>query len=448
MVAERIPPHSTDSEQSLLGAFFLSQDAFALMSAKVKTAHFYHPAHAVIFDAMLQLHRQSDPIDLVTVVDELNKVKKLDLVGGRAYLIELADAVPTASHVEKYADTVLQRYLLRELIKMGSSIVGMAFDDGAEGVEVLDKAQGVVSEMSRELVQEDFVPIKDVLNTVFEDIQSTYDNEEGLLGVPTGFSDFDKLTSGFNPGDLVILAARPSMGKTSLSLHFARFAAIQAKLPVAYFSLEMPKEQLAMRMLCSESRLDSGRLRTAELKEHEYKNLVIAMGTLADSPLYIDDKPGISPLELKAKFRRLKQEVDVKLVIIDYLQLMRSSKKRVESRFQEVSEIVREVKAFAKEEQVPVIALSQLSRDVEKRQDKFPLLSDLRESGEIEQTADLVLFIHREESPQEMQLTPGQSNVQLIIAKQRNGPVGKVGLFFKKDTSRFEQLAQNVHEMP
>eukprot|EP01046_Picozoa_sp_COSAG06_P044302 COSAG06_NODE_5949_length_3192_cov_1.335920_1_plen_401_part_10 len=395
MINEKIPPHSTDSEQSLIGSFFLSKDVFALLSAKVKPAHFYHPTHAIIFDAMLQLYRQNDPIDLVTVSDELKKKNKLDGIGGRSYLLELADAVPTASHAEKYADIVLQRYLLRQLIDMGSNIVGMAFDEGAEGAQVLDTAQGVVSDMSRELVQEDFVPIKDVLNTVFEDIQSTYDDEGGLLGVPTGFSDFDKLTSGFNPGDLVILAARPSMGKTSLALHFARFAAIQSNSPVAFFSLEMPKEQLAMRMLCSESRLDSARLRTAELKEHEYKNLVIAMGSLSESPLYIDDKPGISPLELKAKFRRLKQETEVKLVVIDYLQLMRSSKKRVESRYQEVSEIVREVKAFAKEEQVPVIALSQLSRDVEKRQDKFPLLSDLRESGEIEQTADLVLFIHR-----------------------------------------------------
>ncbi|MEK9657478.1 MAG: replicative DNA helicase [bacterium] len=447
-MAERIPPHSTDSEQSLLGSFFLSKDSFALLSAKVKPAFFYHANHAVIFEVMLHLFKHNDPIDLVTVADELKKRQKLDEVGGRSYLVELADAVPTAAHAEKYSDIVFQRYLLRELITLGSTIVGMAFDEMAESTEVLDRAQQVVTDMSREMVQDDFVPIKSVLNTVFEDIQSTYDLEDGMLGVPTGFSDFDKMTSGFNKGDLIILAARPSMGKTSLALHFARYAAIQHKMPVAIFSLEMPKEQLALRMLCSESRLDSARLRTAELKEHEYKNLVIAMGTLADAPIYIDDKPGISPLEMKAKFRRLQQETDIKLVLIDYLQLMRSSKKRVESRYQEVSDIVREVKAFAKESQVPVIALSQLSRDVEKRPDKFPLLSDLRESGEIEQTADLVAFIHREETPQEMQLTPGQSNVQLIIAKQRNGPVGKVGLFFKKDTSRFEQLAPHAQPVP
>jgi replicative DNA helicase len=277
------------------------------------------------------------------------------------------------------------------------------------------------------------------MSTVFDTIENAYNNADKIIGVPSGYPDFDALTSGFQPGDLIILAARPSMGKTTLALNMATFAALKKQMGVAIFSCEMPKEQLAMRLLCAEAKLDSKRLRTANLHEKEYQGLNLAIGKLSESPIYIDDSPGISPLELRAKCRRLQATTEVRLIIIDYFQLMRSGKKRVESRFQEISDIVREVKAFAKESGIPIIALSQLSRDIEKRPDKRPQLSDLRESGEIEQTADVIAFIHREEAYSEVK--QAVSPCQLVIAKQRNGPTGVVDLIFRRDLSKFESAA-------
>ena len=280
------------------------------------------------------------------------------------------------------------------------------------------------------------MPIKSVLNVVFDNIQSVYGTEDKILGVSTGLPDLDAMTSGFQKSDLIILAARPSMGKTTLALNFATHAAIVKKIPVAIFSLEMPKEQLAMRLLCAEAKMDSKRLRTANLLDHEWKDLNHAFGRLGDAPIYIDDSAGISPLEFRAKLRRLQLEADIGLVVVDYLQLMSLGRRRIESRFQEVSEIVREIKAFAKEAQLPIIALSQLSRDVEKRQDKIPQLSDLRESGEIEQTADLVVFIHRDDY-YDQGMQEKVSPTKLVISKQRNGPTGIVNAIFRRDISKF-----------
>ena len=289
-------------------------------------------------------------------------------------------------------------------------------------------------DISKERVQEDFVKLKDILMPVMDSIEKVYDTDNKILGIPTGFKDLDALTSGLQPSDLIILAARPAMGKTTLAMNIALNAATMHKVPVAVFSLEMPKEQLAFRLLATESRIDSSRLKTANLLDHEYKDLTRALGKLSETPIFVDDTPAISPLELRAKTRRLQMECDLGLIVIDYLQLMRLGKKRIESRFQEVSEIVRDIKAFARECRVPIIALSQLSRDVEKRQDG-PKLSDLRESGEIEQTADLVLFIHREDYYATN--TDKASHAKLLIAKHRNGPTGAVDLVFRKDISRF-----------
>jgi replicative DNA helicase len=445
MSKERIPPQNLDAEQSLIGALMLSKQAMAVVLGRVKPEHFYRDAHAHIYKAILGLYQRSEPVDLVTLANELRKNGVLEEVGGRVYLAELADAVPTASNAERYADIVVEKALLRRIIDMGSDMVKMGFDDAQDAKEALEEAQRSVLALTRESIREDFVPLREVLNTVFDTMQSTYQSEDKILGVPTGFKDLDQMTSGFQAGDLIILAARPSMGKTTLALNFAAHAALHKQMPVAVFSCEMPKEQLAIRLLCAEAKLDTKRLRTANLKDHEYKDLNQAFGRLADAPLYIDDSPGISPLELRAKTRRLQMDVDVKLIVIDYMQLMRSGKSRVENRYQEISEIVREVKAFAKESKIPIIALSQLSRDVEKRQDKRPQLSDLRESGEIEQTADLVMFIHRDSYYENN--SEENSVAKLIIAKQRNGPTGDVGMIFRRDISKFMPAAP-MHVMP
>lgn len=440
---EKVQPQHLESEQAVLGSMMMSKEAIALVIGKLKPDHFYKPAHENIFKAIVDLYKQNEPIDLVTVSNEMNKQDTLERAGGRLYLAELLETVPTAANAMKYADIVFEKALLRRLIDTGSNIISEAFDAGNEVQDVVDMAQKSITDITKEGVQDDFVPLKDVLSTVFDTIQETYDSDEKILGVPSGIPDLDTMTSGFQAGDLVILAARPSMGKTTFALNMAAHAAIAKNLPVAIFSCEMPKEQLAMRLLCSEARLNSGRLRTANLHDNEYKDLVHAMGKLSESPIYIDDTSGITPLQLRAKCRRLQVEADIKLIIIDYMQLMRGSSKRNESRFHEVSEIVREVKAFAKESGIPIIALSQLSRDIEKRNDKRPMLSDLRETGEIEQTADLIMFLHREEGYAEAK--QNISPIQLVIAKQRNGPTGDVQLIFKRDISKF---APGTKEMP
>ncbi|NDC82830.1 replicative DNA helicase [bacterium] len=441
----KIPPQDLDAEQSLLGSIMISKTALALVLGKVKPDYFYKVSNANIFSAIISLYERNEPIDLITISAELKKAGSLEESGGRAYLAEVIDSVPTAANVEKYAQIVEEKYLLRTLIDAGSEIVQTAFDESVEPKDAMDHAQKLILDISKEAVRDDFVPLKSVLNTVFDTIQSTYTNEDKIIGVSSGFKDLDQMTSGFQQGDLIILAARPSMGKTTLALNFAANAAIQKNTPVAVFSCEMPKEQLAMRLLCSEAKLDSKRLRTANLKDHEYRDLNQAFGKLAEAPIYIDDTPAISPLELRAKCRRLQLETDIKLILIDYLQLMRGGKKRIENRYQEISEIVREVKAFAKESGIPIIALSQLSREVEKRQDKRPQLSDLRESGELEQTADLVMFIHRDSYYEGQNEETGPAKI--VIAKQRNGPTGDVNLIFKRQISRFE-LAAPLHVIP
>jgi len=443
---DRIPPHDLDAEQSVLGSLMLSKEAIAFVAGKIKPDYFYKPGHTHIFKAIIELYQKNEPIDIVTVSSELKKANVLDSIGGRSYLAEICGSVPTAVNIQKYAAIVIEKGLLRKLIQTGSTIVADAMNDTFEANQALEQAQRMIFDLSREQIQDDFVPLKHVLNTVFDNIQNVYNNEDKILGVPSGYPDLDLLTSGFQPGDLIILAARPSMGKTALALNLISNVAIQKRVPVAFFSLEMPKEQLGLRLLCAEAKMDSKRLRTANLLEHEWKDLNAAFGKLGDAPIFIDDASSISPLEFRAKTRRLQMEANIGLIVIDYLQLMRLKRNRVESRFQEVSEIVREIKAFAKESGIPVIALSQLSRDVEKRTDKTPQLSDLRESGEIEQTADLVMFIHRDdyyETGKQEKVSP----TKIVIAKQRNGPTGEVNLVFRRDISKFLSAAP-AHVLP
>ena len=440
---KNVQPQDLQSEQSLLGAMMLSKDAAALVVGKLKPEHFYKPAHVDIYNAISDLFQNGEPIDLITVSNTLKKAGKLDQMGGRSYLMDLTDTVPTASNADYYSRIIMEKALLRGLIKAGSDIIKESYDDTTEPRDVLDEAQRTILELSKEGVKDNFIPLKEAVNTVFEQIQETNASDDKITGVPTGYPDLDALTNGFQAGDLIMLAARPSMGKTTLAMNFAQSISISKKLPVAVFSCEMPAEQIAMRLLCSEAKIDSQRIRSASLADHEYRDLNIAFGKLSEAPIYIDDTPNLSPLELRAKCRRLQSEVDVKLVIIDYLQLLRGSRKRIESRYQEVSEIVREVKAFAKEAKLPIIALSQLSRDIEKRQDKRPLLSDLRESGEIEQTADLIMFLHRNDDIQ--QGNQDFSNVQLVVAKHRNGPIGDINLGFRKQVSTFVSVANAPH---
>tara|TARA_Y100001935_G_C17309572_1_gene514843 strand:- start:1960 stop:3312 length:1353 start_codon:yes stop_codon:yes gene_type:complete len=442
-MANRVPPQNIEAEQSILGALMISKDAIASVLGQIHPEDFYVNRHAEMFNAILSLYQKNEAIDVITVVDELNKLNLLDKAGGREYIVDVLNSVPTAANVHHYVDIVKEKSMLRKMITVGTDVVSKAFEDSEESEEILNGTIKDFMEISKASTDNDFAKIGDVVNNVWDNISESYGKEDQILGTPTGFKDFDLLCSGFQPSDLIILAARPAMGKTTLAMNFALNAAVQSNTGVAVFSLEMPKEQLALRMLSSEAKVDMSRLRTANIAEQEYRGLAKALGRLSEAPIFIDDTPGISPMQLRAKCRRLMMEHDIKIVVIDYLQLMRLGRKRIESRFQEVSEIVREIKAIAKELNINIISLSQLSRDVEKRgADALPKLSDLRESGEIEQTADMVLFIHREDYYDSSNTKTGLAN--LIIAKQRNGPTGKVELVFRKDVSKFELSTKGV----
>lgn len=436
-MSDRIPPQNIDAEQSILGALMLSKDAMASVMGHIHAEDFYIQRHAVMFEAMMTLYQKNDAIDIVTLVDELRRTNTLDRAGGKEYIADVLNAVPTAANVTYYVNIVREKSTLRKMISVGTDVVGKAFDDNEETEDLLNHAVKGFMDISKSTMENDFVKIGTVVEDVWDKLNESYGSDDQILGVPTGFKDLDTLCSGFQPSDLIILAARPAMGKTTLAMNFALNAATQSQTGVAVFSLEMPKEQLALRMLSSESKVDMARLRTANIAEQEFRGLSKALGRLSEAPIFIDDTPSISPMQIRAKCRRLMMDHDIRIILIDYLQLMRINRKRIESRFQEVSEIVRDIKALAKELNITVIALSQLSRDVEKRGvDAKPKLSDLRESGEIEQTADAVMFIHREDYYESTNSKTGLAS--LIIAKQRNGPTGNVELVFRKDVSRFE----------
>jgi replicative DNA helicase len=439
---QKLPPQNLDAEQAVLGAILLDNSALPRVIEIIHPPDFYRAGHRRIYEAMLDLFEKDDSIDLITTREKLEQSNQLEEAGGTAYLSSLVDLVPTAANVQYHCRIVREKAILRGLIGTATEIASMSYE-GSQDVEVLlDEAERRIFDISERRVRSGFTPIRSIMKHSFEVIEKLYEKKEEITGVATGFVDLDKLTSGFQPSDLIVIAGRPSMGKTAFVLNIAENVGIKSRLPVAIFSLEMAKEQLVMRMLSSRAKVDSNRLRSGFLTQQDWPRLSIAAGELAEASIFIDDSASISVLEIRAKARRLKAEHDVGLIVIDYLQLLRG-RDRVESRQQEISEISRSLKALAKELRVPVIALSQLSRAVETRGgDRRPLLSDLRESGAIEQDADVVAFIYREEvyrkDEEEADMSDVAGKAEIIVRKQRNGPIGKVDLTFLKEYTRFE----------
>jgi replicative DNA helicase len=437
---QKLPPQSVEMEQSVLGAVLLENEALAKVLEVLDERDFYQDAHRWIFQAMIELFEENVPIDLLTVTERLRKKERLEAVGGATYLAELVELVPTAANVWHHARVVREKAVLRGLIQTATSIVTDSYEDTEDVDMLLDRAEQAIFEISQRKATSGFMHINAILKGSFKRIEQLYERKELVTGVPTGFIDFDRFTAGLQSADLIIIAGRPSMGKTAFSLNIAQHVGIQVRRPVAIFSLEMSKEQLVLRMLCAEARIDSSKLRTGFLSREDWPRLTKAAGTLSEARIYIDDTPAQSALDIRAKARRLRAELgDLSLVVIDYLQLMQG-RSRSENRQQEVSEITRALKALAKELQVPVVALSQLSRAVEQRKPPRPQLSDLRESGAIEQDADVVALIYRDELYDENSADKGIA--EIIIGKQRNGPTGVVRLIFRGEYTRFENRAE------
>ncbi|MDA8160732.1 MAG: replicative DNA helicase [Desulfobacteraceae bacterium] len=443
----RLPPQNIEAEQGVLGSLLLAPGAIDKVADLLKPDDFYRPAHQTIFGAMLTLFSRTEPLDLVTVANQLQAANRLEEIGGAAYLAGLADIVPVASNITHYARIVRDKSVLRQLIKATSEIAGRCYEEQDEIELLLDGAEQRIFDISSAKSNQAFAPMGEVVKAAFAYIEKLAERQEHITGVPSGYDDFDKLTAGLQPSDLIIVAGRPSMGKTAFAMNLVQNAALLFKTPAAVFSLEMAKEQLAMRMLCSISRVDSSRLRTGRLSEHDWPKLVRATGMLAKAPIFIDDTPAISVLEMRAKTRRLKSEHHIGLVVVDYLQLMRGQR-HTDSREQEISEISRSLKAMAKELHLPVIALSQLNRSLESRTDKRPQLSDLRESGAIEQDADVICFIYRDEVYNKSPDNPRRGIAEVIIGKQRNGPIGTVELAFLNAITTFEPLARQDYQPP
>jgi replicative DNA helicase len=433
----RVPPQSLEAEESVLGGIVLDNGALDRVVEVIQPEDFYRAAHQKVFRAMLALSERNEPVDLITLAEALRVRGELADVGGASYLAELAERVPTAANVAHYARIVRERSILRGLISAATEIATRGYEAVDDVGDLLDRAEQLIFNVSERQVRSSFAPIADVLVGSLKTIERLYEQKQAITGVPTGFADLDRLTSGLQPSDLIIVAGRPSMGKTAFCLNIAEHAALRADVGVAVFSLEMSKEQLAMRMLCAEARVDLARVRTGHLSDREFPKLAMAAGRLADAPIYIDDTPALSVLELRAKARRLKRDASSKLglVIVDYIQLMRSAEGK-DSREQEISEISRSLKALAKELQLPVVALSQLNRQVESRHPPIPRLADLRESGAIEQDADVICFLYREEYYVED--TDKKGVAQVIVAKQRNGPTDAIELTFLREFTRFE----------
>ncbi len=432
---DRVPPHNREAEQSVIGAIFLDPQSLITASEILLADDFYHNAHKKIFETMLRLSDQGKAIDVVTVTEELSAKKEIEDVGGLSYLLELANAVPTAANVAHYAKIVEEKALLRRLIRVATKIVEDGYTREDEVEALLGEAEKKMMEVANRKNAGDFKHVKDVLVETFDNIERLQSQKGDVTGIPTGFRDLDNITAGFQRNDLIIVAARPSVGKTAFALNVAQSVAVQARENVAIFSLEMGAEQLVMRMLCAEGNIDAQVLRTGALTTEDWGKLTMAMGSLSNSGIFIDDTPGVRINEIRAKCRRLAQEHGLGMILIDYLQLIQGSGKPGENRQQEVSEISRSLKGLARELKVPVIALSQLSRGVEQRQDKRPMMSDLRESGSIEQDADIVAFLYRDDYYDKE--SESKNMIEIIIAKQRNGPTGTVTLAFKKEFNKF-----------
>ncbi len=435
----KVPPQSLDAEKSLLGAVLIDEEVIADVAELVAAHDFYDKQHAAIFGAMMRLYERHKPVDLLTLTDELKKKDELESVGGSAYLTELTNYVPSAAHAQSYAEMVAEKAVRRRLIKASAEISELGFNEDTTTQEILEKAEAELFSVSDQSLKQDLVSLESILTESFDRIEELHRNKGQLRGIRTGYRDLDNMTAGLQRSDLIILAARPAMGKTTLVTNLAYNVATIAKQPVLFFSLEMSKEQLVDRMLSDASGVDSWNIRTGNLSDDDFAKLSEAMGEMAEAPIYIDDTPGLSVLEMRTKARRKHHEQPLGLIIVDYLQLLQAAGNHGGNRVQEVSEISRGLKLIARELNVPLIALSQLSRTVETRTPPVPQLSDLRESGSIEQDADIVSFIYRPgyyepDNPEVQNIT------DLIIAKHRNGPVGKVQLYFHPERLRFMSL--------
>lgn len=446
---DRVPPQNIEAEQSVLGAMLIEKEAIPKVMEILRDTDFYREAHRVIFNAMLELYNKNEAVDMITVTEILKRDNKLEDVGGIAYVTSLANTVPTAANVTYHASIIEEKSILRQLVSVSTQIVSMGYEANDDVKNIIDSAESKILEISNRKKTADFTPINEIVLDSFKSIEALMGNKNGLTGLPTGFEDLDNLTSGLHGSDFIILAARPSMGKTAFALNVVQNVAIRAAKKVggapktvAFFSLEMSKEQLVQRMLCAEANIDSQRLRIGELRDEDWAMLINTADTLSSANIYIDDTAGITAMDMRSRARRLKAEHGLDLIVVDYLQLMQGSGKKNNSgdRQQEVSEISRSLKALARELDVPVIALSQLSRSVEARQVKRPMLSDLRESGSLEQDADIVAFLYREDyyNPE----TENKNITELIIAKHRNGPVDTVNLFFHKQYTKFVGLSK------
>ncbi len=435
---ERVPPQDLHAEQSVLGSMLLDKDAIADCLEEVKAHDFYRPAHEAIFDAVLDLFGRGEPADAITVADELSKRGDLARVGGQAYLHQLIQSVPTAANAGYYAEIVHERAVLRRLVEAGTRIVQMGYGQGEGDIdEIVNRAQAEVYSVAEKRGGEDYHVLGELLNETMEEIEAASGRTDDLIGVPTGFIELDELTHGLHPGQMIVVAARPAVGKSTLGIDIVRAAAIKHDMAAAVFSLEMSRTEITMRILSAEATIQLQDLRRGLKNQDQWTKLARIMGKISNAPLFIDDSPNMSLMEIRAKCRRLKQQHNLKLVVIDYLQLMTSGKK-VESRQQEVAEFSRALKLLAKEIEVPVIAISQLNRGPEQRTDKRPQMSDLRESGSIEQDADVVILLHRDRSDPERD---GEADV--IVAKHRNGPTKDLVLAFQGHYSRFNNMARD-----
>jgi len=437
----RLPPQNLEAEQCVLGSILLQQGALVKILELVNPEDFYREAHKTIFKAMVILFEKNEPQDIITVTNILKNKNQLDEIGGPAYLSSLTDIVPVAANIIYYAQIIRSKSILRRLIQTSTEIAARCYEEQDDIDSLVDEAEQTIFEISRSKSSQDFQPLSKIIPESFKKIEKLAEKKELITGVPTGYDDIDRMTSGLQSSDLIILAGRPSMGKTALAMNIVQNASIVNKVPVAVFSLEMSKEQLGMRMLCSVSRVDSQEIRTGFIRDPDWPKLARATGILSEAPIFIDDTPAMGILEMRAKSRRLKAEYDIGLVVVDYLQLMRG-RSNAERREQEISEISRSLKAMAKELDLPVIALSQLNRSLESRPNKRPQLSDLRESGAIEQDADVICFLYRDEVYNKSEDNPKRGIAEVIIGKQRNGPTGTVELTFIDKFTTFENYSR------
>ncbi len=438
MEVGKVPPHDTEAEQAVLGSMLTDQDAVLDAIEVLKPEDFYREDNKYIYEAILNLYNKAEPIDIITVKSELISMKKFEVVGGFEYLGVLPDKVPLVANAERYIKIVEEKSLLRQLIKASNELIDLGYAQNEDVEVIMDQAEKKIFDIMQGKNQRGFSVIKDVLIESFAEIEKLYNQKEPITGVPTGFADLDYKTAGLHNSDLILIAARPAMGKSAFALNIAANAAINAKVPVVIFNLEMSKSQLVNRMLCSEAMVDSNKIRTGKIEEEDWTKLATALGPLSEAPIYIDDTAGISVAEIRAKCRKLKLEKNIGLIVIDYLQLIQGSGKRNSSREQEISEISRSLKIMAKELDVPVIALSQLSRAAEQRQDHRPMLSDLRESGAIEQDADIVMFLYRDDyyNPD----SEKKNIAEVILAKHRSGSTGTIELLWMGNYTKFANI--------